>query len=297
MSKGHHDTIAYRLAQILVKLNQGEKLDPIQLAEEFGVNLRTIQRDLRVRFAYLPLLKTNGRYQLEPAFLGKLNRKDVENFAALAGIRGLFPSLSDDFLRDILDSRLQQAWLVKGHNYEDLSGKEGLFRELEQAIVASRQISFSLLRADGSKEYSGVQPYKLMNIKGIWYLAGIDGDKLKTFSFSKIHWVQVSDVIFSPDQKIHDQLTNEDGVWLSSKRQDVTLKVEREIAGYFKRRKLIDNQVIQKELLDGSLLVTVSVGHINQLLPIIRYWIPHIRIVSPSFLQDELEQMLRQYLS
>lgn len=102
---------------------------------------------------------------------------------------------------------------------------------------------------------------------------------------------------FFPDQKIHSQLTDEDGVWLSSKRQDVTLKVEREIAGYFKRRKLIDNQVIQKELLDGGLLVSVSVGHINQLLPIIRYWIPHIRIVSPSFLQDELEQMLRQYLN
>ena len=86
MSKGSHDTIAYRLAQILVKLNQGEKLDPTDLAEEFGVNLRTIQRDLRVRFAYLPLLKTNGRYHPEPAFLGKLSRKDVENFAALAGV-------------------------------------------------------------------------------------------------------------------------------------------------------------------------------------------------------------------
>ena len=58
MTTGNHDTLVYRLAQILVKLNQGEKLDPLTLADEFGVNLRTIQRDLNVRFAYLPLQKT-----------------------------------------------------------------------------------------------------------------------------------------------------------------------------------------------------------------------------------------------
>ena len=45
-----HDTLVVRLAQMLVKLNQGEKLDPVSLAQEFGVNRRTIQRDLNERF-------------------------------------------------------------------------------------------------------------------------------------------------------------------------------------------------------------------------------------------------------
>jgi len=70
MSDRTHDTLVYRLAQMLVKLNQGERLDPQALAEEFGVNLRTIQRDLNERFAYLLLEKTDGRYHLDPAFLG-----------------------------------------------------------------------------------------------------------------------------------------------------------------------------------------------------------------------------------
>ena len=59
-----HETIVYRLAQILIKLNQGERVEPKELAEEFGVNLRTIQRDLNQRFAYLPLIKEEGRYRL-----------------------------------------------------------------------------------------------------------------------------------------------------------------------------------------------------------------------------------------
>ena len=101
MTDSSHDTLVYRLAQMLVKLNQGEKLHPQALADEFGVNLRTIQRDLNVRFAYLPLEKTDGYYHLDTTFLGKLSTKDVDRFAGLAGVRGLFPSLSDDFLRDI----------------------------------------------------------------------------------------------------------------------------------------------------------------------------------------------------
>ena len=55
-----HDTLVYRLSEVLTKLNQGEALDPQALADEFGVNLRTIQRDLNVRFAGLPLIKANG---------------------------------------------------------------------------------------------------------------------------------------------------------------------------------------------------------------------------------------------
>ncbi len=93
----------------------------------------------------------NGLYQLDPTFLGKLNTRDIERFASLAGISGLFPSLSDDFLRDIFDARIQSALLIKGHNYEDLAGKEGLFRLLEQAIVARRHIAFDYMKDEGTK--------------------------------------------------------------------------------------------------------------------------------------------------
>ena len=158
MTSDNHDTLVYRLAQILVKFNQGEKLDPQALAEEFGVNLRTIQRDLNVRFGYLPIQKTEGRYHLDPAFLGKLSTRDIERFAGLAGVRGLFPSLSDDFLRDIFDTRIQSALLVKGHHYENLAGKEATFRQLEQAIIARCHVAFDYIKAEGTKPYASVAP-------------------------------------------------------------------------------------------------------------------------------------------
>jgi len=297
MTASFHDTLVYRLAQMLVKLNQGEKLDPQELASEFGVNLRTIQRDLNVRFAYLPIQKTEGRYHLDPTFLGKLSTKDIERFAGLAGVRGLYPSMSDDFLRDIFDSRIQSALLVKGHSYEDLAGKEAVFRQLEQAIVARRHVSFDYMKDSGLKSYSDVSPYKLINNKGIWYLAARDGEKLKSFSFAKIEALKALDTHFSAEPDIEKRLVEEDGVWLSEDRKEIVLKISKEIAGYFRRRKLIANQVIEKELEDGGLIVSAKVGHPNQVLPIVRYWIPNIRIISPDGLQSEMERGLAEYLS
>lgn len=296
MIDSFHDTLVYRLAQMLVKLNQGERLNPQALADEFGVNLRTIQRDLNVRFAYLPLQKTDGYYHLDPTFLGKLSTKDVDRFAGLAGVRGLFPSLSDDFLRDIFDARIQAAVMVKGHNYENMAGKEAAFRSLEGAIVGRQHIAFDYQKDSGLKSYSGVAPFKLINHKGIWYLAARDGEKLKAFSFAKIENLRVLESRFPADPDIDNQLAEEDGIWLSDDKKEIVLKIDCEVAGYFKRRKLIANQIIEKKLEDGGLIISAKVGHPNQVVPIVRYWIPHIRIISPEGLQVEMEKELTEYL-
>jgi len=297
MGEGNHDTLVYRLAQILIKLNQGERLEPNALADEFGVSMRTIQRDLNVRFAYLPLQKEHGRYHMDAAYLGKLSNRDIKHFASLGGIRGLFPSLSDDFLRDIFDVRLESVFLVKGHHYENLAGKEPLFRKLEKAIADSHHISFQYRKEHEEKAYSGIEPYKLLNHKGIWYLAGKDAGKLKTFCFSKIQTLHLASTTFTPDPAVHDELVEEDGIWFGSEKQEIVMTVSSDVASYFKRRKLIANQVIEKEMDDGSLIVSAKVGHANQVLPIVRYWIPYIRIISPDGLQQELDAELTAYIS
>ena len=93
------------------------------------------------------------------------------------------------------------------------------------------------------------------------------------------------------------RLAAEDGIWFSEKPIAVRLWVSPEVAGYFKRRKLIANQMIEEERADGSLLLSTRVGHAQQILSIVRYWLPHIRIMSPDLLQSELEAGLAVYLS
>lgn len=286
-----HDKTAVRLAQILLKLNQGEKLDPRQLAEEFRVTLRTIQRDLLERFSYLPLQKDNGQFYLEAYYLGKLNTQDVERFACLTGIKALFPTLKDDFLRELFDSRISQAYLVKGHHYEDLSRKSHEFKQLEQAILQHRWIQFMYKE----KSYRA-QPYKLVNHKAIWYLAAVTDEQLKAFSFSQLQRVVIECEIFTHDPKIHNTITNEDSIWFAENKREIVLKVDSSVAHYFQRRDLLPNQQIDKTLEDGSLIVSSRIAHDHQILPLIRYWLPNVEVISPNEMRLNLLQALRDYL-
>ena len=290
------DTLAYRLAQILGRFNAGQKLHPAALVKEFGVNPRTIQRDLNERFDFLRLEKSAGRYQLPAASLGKLTLRDVENFSALAGVHDLFPRLSADFLSDIFNSRIQSPLLVKGPQYEDLAGKEASFSQLENAILDCRKVRYDYKKPEGTKSYAEVEPYKLVNHDGIWYLAGKDGDKLKAFTFTKISYLHVLDATFKPDPATLKALLEDDDIWLNEKKTEVVLKISAEVASYFKRRKLVASQVIEKELESGGLIVSCKVAHINQIVPTVRYWLPHIRIISPEGAQADMEGQMRGYL-
>jgi predicted DNA-binding transcriptional regulator YafY len=296
MPEPQHDTIAYRLSQILIKLNQGDHLDPAELAEEFGTHVRTIQRDLKVRMAYLPMLKTRGRYHLEQAYLGKLNFKDIERFATLAGVKGLFPSLSRDFLQGVLSEQTAQPWLVRGHHYEDLSEQGTVFDQLEAAIRQKHVLSLELLKDGKAKAYQEVQPYRLINTKGIWYLAAVHDGKVKTFGVGKIRSVDVQAETFTHDPRVVSSVETQEGIWHTTELQKVVLSVAPEAAEYFKRRQLVPHQKVVEEYADGSLLVETTVGHENQILPIVRYWIPSVRIETPSDFKKSLEMSIIKYL-
>lgn len=294
-----HDTLATRLTAILRKLNDGEKLVPRELADEFNVDIRTIQRDLNHRLEFLDLQKTEDGYSLPARNLGKLGFADLQRFASLAGVSGLFPSLDSGFLRGLLNAHINNssALMVKGHNYESLGDKRPLFEQLEQAIQECRLISFTYQKDSGPKTYAAAEPYKLINHTGVWYLAAVDNGQMKAFTFSKVDMLDVSLACFAREMPHEQMLLDEDSIWLKANKTEVVLKVSKPAAHYFLRRKLIGGQTIEKELEDGGLIVSGKVAHPNQILPIVRYWLPNVRIISPEGLQADMEREMRGYLN
>ncbi|WP_037472108.1 helix-turn-helix transcriptional regulator [Simplicispira psychrophila] len=290
------DTIAYRLTQILRRLNEGEKLDPLALVEDFKVNLRTIQRDLNQRFAFLGLERKDGRYSVNRARLGTLSLADVERFANLAGLQGMHPRLSSGFLKDILDSRLQRVLLIRGVHYENLGDSQPLFEQLKHATQEHHVVSFAYQKADGAKLVEAAQPYGLVLQDGIWYLAATDAGRLKSYAITKISRLLVAPETFTPDADVAKKVLEEDSIWLNLQKSEVVLEVAPPAADYFLRQKLIGGQKIEKRLEGGSLIVSGQIAHPNQILPIVRQWIPSIRIISPDGMQAELESQLRAYL-
>ena len=55
-----HDKLSTRLSLILTKLNNGEHFTVEELAHEFNVTTRTIQRDINERLVYIPIVKENN---------------------------------------------------------------------------------------------------------------------------------------------------------------------------------------------------------------------------------------------
>jgi len=161
------------------------------------------------------------------------------------------------------------------------------------AIQQHKQVTF-LYRG----EPKSVSPYRLIHHHGNWYLAATFENELRAYRLSRIELLsdQSMCVDFEVDPEILAQLENEETIWFGQEKTEVVLKVDAEVAIHFQARALLPEQQVIKFLDDGGLLVSSRIVHTKQILPLVRYWVPHLKIISPEGLQDEMEQGLKQYL-
>lgn len=290
-----HERLAERLANILTKLNVGYQLGVVELAQEFQVSTRTIERDFDRLNSYLPLIQDENskKYSLDPLYLGRFKLQDIQNFAQLSGISELYPSLNMSFLRGLLDERASQVFSAKGYYFENAAQFAAHFQVLAEAIQQRKQIHFTYNNRPRS-----VYPYRLIHYQGNWYLAATAEEELRAYRLSKIdHVTQQMATQFEHDPDILAQLEDDEGIWFGRNKQDVLVSVRPEMALYFKQRHLLPEQTIEEEDTTGALLVRCQIRHEMQLLPLVRYWIPYIKIIHPSHFQEKLEQELKLYLS
>ena len=248
-----HDKIATRLVMILMKLNGGERFSVDDLATECNVSKRTIQRDIHERLSVLPIEKENGYYYLAEYALGKLGLGDMKSFATFSGIRELYPELSDQLIVDILNQKTNKALHIRGHNYEDVTHKINEFNQIAVAIIQYAKISFRY-----KEKHRTVEPYRLSNINGIWYLVAVEQGILKTFSFSQIVNLECLDIYFDRDVDIVETIDDKSSTWLGQNPITVTLEVDISVAKYFLRRDLLPQQKILEHTAEKLLLSTQS---------------------------------------
>jgi len=293
MSKSH-DTLAFRLSFILSKLNNGERFTALELANEFNVSSRTIQRDLNERLNFIPIKKNGDFYSMESYALGKLSFEDIKNFATLSGIKSLYPSLSKEFISDILNIKLNSAYLIKNQGFEDVNHKIEWFESLSTAIIKNSPVNFIY-----NKKKRVVNPYKLINNQGIWYLLADEKGNLKTFSFSKIQQFQWKDdtKLFTPKKEFLNQLSQNKLNWFTTdKLIEVTLQIDNSVKEYFTRRDILANQKIIEEN-NFYFIISTKVSYDDEILSVVKYWLPYIIIVKPLYLKEKLERVLLLYMN
>lgn len=289
-----HERLAERLARILTKLNVGYQLRAAELAAEFQVSTRTIERDFDRLGSYLPLLQDEQkRYYLEPSYLGRFKLQDIQTFAQLSGISELYPALDMSFMRELLDERANQVFLAKGYYFEDAKQFAEHFKLLASAIYKREQVKLQY-----SDQLQIIQPYRLIHHHGIWYLAAVSESKLRTYRLSQVQQLKlVSEAeSFAHDPEILKMLADEDSIWFGQQKQQVLIRVQPEVTVFFKERRLFPEQQIEQEAETGELVISCQIRHEMQLLPLVRYWLPYVKIIEPIHFQQKLEQDLQGYL-
>lgn len=289
--------LAARLADILLRFNRGETLTLARLADEYGVNPRTIRRDIEERLSAAGIEKgdTFNGYRMRPESLGKFNAASIDTFADIAGVNGLFPVLDKKMLQSMFTPAPAQTVLVKGHRYIKNDQQTENFTRLQQAIDERRRVLFSYYKRAEQQHYR-VEPYQLVNHNGVWYLAAHHDGKMKKFTLGKISALQCTFDLFERSPALLAALKREESVWSNEKKFEVVINVSPVVAEYFQRRDLVIGQVVEKELADGGLIISTYISHKNEILPMVQYWLPHLRIISPEHLQQEMETELKRYL-
>lgn len=287
------EKLAQRLSRIIARLHQGDAIDKHRLAEEFQVDVRTIERDLNQRLHGIAERGPNGQWQLTLQARSTIPAQHLHGYARMSGTEHLFPDNSLPYLLGQLQTPdTRRATHVQPVPHEDLgSGTRSTFSALEAAIAQHHPCRFTY---KGKARHA--QPYRLIHKNGVWYLAAEEAARLKNFSVALIEQLEVDTAArFTPQRRHLDYIAAKDDVWFTDQTTEVLLRVAPEVAHYFARRPLLPQQQHRQDS-DGSLLVTTHINHIHQLLPVVRYWLPNVRIVKPQEWHGELVEGLRQAL-
>lgn len=279
--------LAGRIAGILQKLNTGITVSVRDLAIEFGVSERTIQKDLNERLdpgLIEPL--GNGNYKLVQGYLGQLTIEDIKEFSELSGIIDLYPDIND-----VVRKKLRDTLIVKSRVNKGCIPNSSIFTEVNKTILEKRKLRFRY----NDKEVQA-EPYKLLNHNGIWYLMAMNNAIIKSYCLHKMLKVRSSIDTFSIDSSILKTIESNPSPWFRESKTKVVLLVEKEFTDYFIDRNILEGKESFTTNNDGTLTVILMVNSLEEIKGTIKFWLPNIKVIEPESLKDSIVKDIKKFL-
>jgi len=298
--KHDYDKILTRLTVILSKLNDGEALSVKELATEFGVSERTIQRDFNERLASFPIYQENKKWKMQEGFRVE-KTKSLEDEIVLdiiekitEGIGGKFSTKAHKLLSKIKNEDFNPIYTKL--NIEDISDRFADIQIIESAIKEKRELLCSYDDERRALYTTTIQPLKIVNYEGFWYLVALQNATLKKYYLKNLIIQKILETTFSTDTKLDKLLEGSLSVWFQKDVEpfEVKLLAENHVAKYFKRRPL-PTQKIELLSSDGSMEFSIKITHEMEILPIVKYWIPHLFVLEPEWIREIVDQDLALY--
>ncbi|MDD3343212.1 MAG: WYL domain-containing protein [Sulfurospirillaceae bacterium] len=300
MKKHDYDKILYRLITIIRRLSDGDVLYKDDLAQEFNVSTKTIQRDFNDRLSSLfQIDKVGNGWKMREGFCLEKSRA-MEDILVLDILKNISCGLGISFAKrtESLLNKLTNATPSAFYtrlSFEDMTEISQCFDTLEHAIKHSKIIQFI-----HKQKYRLVKPYRIVAFDGYWYLLGeevIDG-LVKTFHIARISELQCAQESFVKDQFLQQRLDKAINAWFNPNVEpfEVLLHVSSEVKRYMIDHPLAPTQTIVDENKDGSLILRLEITNELEILSTIQKWMPHITILRPNSLKENIMKHIKEFL-
>jgi len=302
-----YDKKVFRLFYILNQLDSRKKISTSELANEFNVSLRTVQRDIvLLNTTGFPIISfEKGYHSFMEGFSLKKMMLTREEASLLSFLHDISKSLGDKFeesfssiLKKVVSKEQDSAFYVKLPEGSKISKDYPFIKELEAAVKDSIKIVLNYKTPEKEGEYK-VCPLKIIFFDGFWYLlAQVDGkDWIIKFRLENIINIELLDEYFTSPRNLSTFLDQSVNIWFTEKRDKlIVLKVDKDVAMYFKQQVYFPLQKITKENKDGSLRIETKICHNEEILRIILRWIPYVHVIKPKDLKVEVEEIVKGYL-
>lgn len=296
-----YDKILFRLTDILTKLSSGETPSLSELALEYNVSIRTIQRDIYTRLNKFPIIiNESKRLQFTTGFSLNRIRLNIEEIMTITLSLELiknkgkeFQKASQNLMDKILYEKVFMPYYIKPTPSEYINMDSSLLNVLEEAITHSNLIKVTYK----TNQEQTLSPIKIINFDGFWYLLSKEESEVSIDMISMIQKVSLLEqrhTLSDLEKKLYE---NAHTPFFNTKAHfHVTLKVSPRAAHYFKLKTYLPSQKIGEEGKDGSLIVSFDVSHFEEIDNLVKSWLPDIQILTPISYKEAFEDELKNYL-
>ncbi|MEO1958353.1 MAG: WYL domain-containing protein [Nautiliaceae bacterium] len=298
-----------RILELLEDLKSGKEVCVKSWAKKKGVSERSVQRYIKEisQFYEIELYKTKkGCYEL-PQFdeikkrsIDKSELRDFEKFAHIVAAMSpeflKFLGVEEKILRRIVD---EKVYYLKESPIEELKSS-GFLKVLKSAIKYRKVLE---IEYESDKTYNfEFKPYKIVFSEGNWYLTGMSNDEINNgFKFLRLNFIKnikETSKSFKKDKEVEDFIYNFQSLFSRFRVLpfEVIVRVDKEVSRYFKAKKFLSSQNIIDEDEKG-LLIRYYVTSDEEILFLAKRWLPYMKILYPSYLQEKLQELAKKILT
>lgn len=287
-----------RLLAITMLLINKKKITAKELAAYFEVSVRTIQRDMdHLTMAGVPIYSDVGKsggYSIAPGY--KLNNnflntdeanmlvallKNFENLIPYEAAKSMTNKLRTLLPEDGKDEKV--IFSVSPHVRE--SQYQAHMSTITKARESHKKISMTYIDANFKETTRVIAPYRLVMMGAAWYVFGYcdEREDFRMFKVSRIMECQQLTETFEL-QPMPEKLPWEDIADGSKKSTLLILEIDLCLKGhipdYFDYRSC--------KVLEDRIVVSVTYPVDEWLYSLLLSLVPHIRVVEPKWVQDEM---------